>query len=335
METPYAPPELRHVLGRLLCGVLLLAAAAQGARAQSTDIGFPTPVRTDEISGTITPRDLGDPRLTRYYYSFTGTPGDLVVTVEGRNLEGDIDVFTTGALRPLAKISLYAGSSSSGGAQTIYLRSRQPLILRVEARTPNDADGSFRVKFGGAFEPLGPEVPDPEPVAPTVTSEGKGRRVTATGARIDEPPPPVTETATTRPETGAPEPAATPQPEAPTETPAATTAEAERPAPTTRRTPRARRSSRTPRRSTRNRPAPSTTARTTPTTPAEQPPAATPEPAAGPRLIIETRDGMRVERYMTTVRRVTVERGQIVVVTTDGKVERQPMTNVLRMSIEP
>jgi len=52
-------------------------------------------------------------------------------------------------------------------------------------------------------------------------------------------------------------------------------------------------------------------------------------------LIIETRDGMRVERYMTTVRRVTVERGQIVVVTTDGKVERQPMSNVLRMSIEP
>ncbi len=333
METPYAPPELHHKLVRLLCGMLLLVAAAQGARAQSTDIGFPTPVRADEISGTIAPRDLGDPRLTRYFYSFTGTPGDLVVTVEGRNLEGDIDVFTTGALRPLAKISLYAGSSSSGGSQTIYLRTRQSLILRVEARTPNDAEGSFRVKFGGAFEPLGPEVPDPEPVTPTVTSESKGRRVTATGARIEEPPPPVTETATTQPEPSAPEPEATPQPNAPTETPAATTAEAERPAATTRRTPRTRRT-RTPRRSTRNRPAPST-ARTTPTTPAEQPPAATPEPAAGPRLIIETRDGMKVERYMTTVRRVTVERGQIVVVTTDGKVERQPMTNVLRMSIEP
>src|SRR5215211_1030978 len=113
METPYAPPKLHHRFVRLLCGVLLVAAAAQAGRAQSTDIGFPTPVRADEISGTIVPRDLGDPRLTRYFYSFTGTPGDLILTVEGRNLEGDVDVFTAGALRPLAKISLYAGSSSS------------------------------------------------------------------------------------------------------------------------------------------------------------------------------------------------------------------------------
>src|SRR5215212_6905385 len=215
METPYAPPELHHKLVRLLCGILLLAAAALSAGAQSTDIGFPSPVRADEVSGTITARDLGDPRLTRYFYSFTGTPGDLVITVEGRNLEGDVDVFTTGALRPLAKISLYAGSSSSGGSQTIYLRTRQSLILRVEARTPNDAEGSFRVKFGGAFEPLGAEVPDPEPVVPTVTSESKGRRVTATGARIEEPAPPATETATTEPATRAPEPSAATTPDTP------------------------------------------------------------------------------------------------------------------------
>ena len=43
---------------------------------------------------------------------------------------------------------------------------------------------------------------------------------------------------------------------------------------------------------------------------------------------------MRIERYMSTVRRVTVENGQIVVVTKDGKVQRQPMTNVVRMAIE-
>jgi hypothetical protein len=44
---------------------------------------------------------------------------------------------------------------------------------------------------------------------------------------------------------------------------------------------------------------------------------------------------MRVERFMNTVRRVTVEGGQVVVITKDGKVERQPLTNILRMSIEP
>lgn len=331
METPYAPPELLRRSMRLCGVVLLLAVAARSSPAQSTDIGFPTPVRSDSITGTIAPRDLGDPRLTRYFYSFTGTPGDLIITVEGRNLEGDVDVFTAGALRPLAKISLYAGSSSSGGAQTIYLRTRQALILRVEARTPNDAEGSFRVRFGGAFEPMGTDVPDPEPVIPTVSSEGKGRRVTATGATIEEPAPPPSET-TRREETG-PEPTATPTPATPTETPAATTAEAGRPAPARTGTRRVRRPLRIPRRTTRNRPAPTAEAARPPA--AEQPPATTAEPAAGPRLIIETRDGTRVERYMTTVRRVTVERGQIVVVTTDGKVERQPMSNVLRMAIEP
>ncbi|HEY0378669.1 MAG TPA: hypothetical protein VGC87_17270 [Pyrinomonadaceae bacterium] len=326
METPYAPPKLRYRSVWLCAGLLLLAVVGQNSLAQSTDIGFPTPVRADVVAGTIAPRDLGDPRLTRYFYSFTGTPGDLILTVEGRNLEGDVDVFTAGGLRPLAKISLYAGSSSSGGAQTIYLRTRQPLILRVEARTPNDSEGSFRVRFGGAFEPMGQEVPDPEPVIPTVSSEGKGRRVTATGATIEEPAP--TPTATTRPEESRPEPAATPT--TTTETPA-TTAKAARPARTG--TLRIRRPLRIPRRTTRNRPAPTAEATRPPAT--EQPAAPTVEPAAGPRLIIETRDGMRIERYMTTVRRVTVERGQIVVVTTDGKVERQPMSNVLRMAIEP
>jgi hypothetical protein len=42
-----------------------------------------------------------------------------------------------------------------------------------------------------------------------------------------------------------------------------------------------------------------------------------------------------LERDMSTVRRLTVENGRIVIVTKDGKTERQSMTNVLRMSIEP
>ncbi|HYE75146.1 MAG TPA: hypothetical protein VEF04_17525, partial [Blastocatellia bacterium] len=101
---------------------LLLITLFVGASAQSTELEYPTPVRTNEISGTIAARDVGDPRLTRYYYSFTGTPGDLIVTAEGRNLDGDVDVFTAGALRPLAKVSFYAGGSSSGGSKTIYLK---------------------------------------------------------------------------------------------------------------------------------------------------------------------------------------------------------------------
>jgi hypothetical protein len=318
--------------------VLLFVVSVNGA-AQSTDMEFPTPVRAGQISGTIAPRDLGDPRLTRYFYAFRGTPGDLIITAESENLEGDVDVFTAGALRPLAKISLYAGGAGAGGSKTIYLRTRESLILRVEARTPNDSAGSFRVRFNGAFEPLGSDVPDPEPVTPTLSSETsatkKGRRVTATGARIEEPEPePATTTksdADASSERATDSPASITSPET-----TATTAEAVKPAPPKPRTTRGnRRSTRSSPRNTRTRPT-ATAGRTTPKTvePTAEP-APTIEPAAGPRLIIETKDGMRVERYMTTVRRVTVDRGQIVVVTTDGKIDRQPMSNVLRMAIEP
>jgi hypothetical protein len=331
MKTVHAPLNRQNRFAALLSALLFISLFSASAAAQSTDAEFPTPIRTNEISGTIAPRDLGDPRLTRYFYSFTGTPGDLIVTVDSRNLEGDVDVFTAGTLRPLAKVSVYAGSSASGGSKTIYLKTRESLVLRVEARTPNDNNGSFRVRFDGGFEPIGSDVPDPEPVIPTVSSVGKGRRVTATGARIEEPEPLPT-AADSKPETTT---AATPtETTAPAET-GATTAAASKPAPKPKPT-RIRRTV-TPR-NTRTRP-PTTARRKPPTpTPAEPAPATEPtEPvvAAGPRLIIETRDGMKVERYMTTVRRVTVENGQLVVITKDGHVERQPMTNVLRMAIEP
>jgi hypothetical protein len=323
MKIVHAPLKRQNRLVALCNALALLLLLSISVAAQSTDMEYPTLVRSNELSGTIVPRDLGDPRLTRYFYSFTGTPGDLIVAVESKNLEGDVDVFTASTLRPLAKVSMYAGGTTSNGSKTIYLKTREPLILRVEARTPNDDEGSFHIRFDGAFEPISSDVPDREPVVPTVSSASNGRRVTATGARIDEPEPAA---ATTQPEIETP---TTPK----TETPApaeTTTARATTPAPPRPRTPRTRRT-RTPiPRTTRTRPSP--TARRTPT-PVEPAPAV--EPASGPRLIIEMRDGMRVERYMTTVRRVTVENGQIVVITKDGKVDRQPMSNVLRMAIEP
>ena len=319
----------------LLCAAaLLLLALAAGVAAQSTDAEFPTPIGSSEISGIITPRDIGDARLTRYFYAFTGTPGDLVVTVESKNLNGDIDVFVAGSLRPLGKVSMYAGELSTSTSKTIYLRQRESLVLRVEARTPNDAEGSFRVRFGGSFVPLAvTETKTPETEAPTVTARADKnvRRVPSVGGRIDEPPAP--ETATTESPS---------EPTSPTETTATeTTTPATEPAPT--RTEPARPT--TPRTTTRTRrprarrgraartPAPTARDSAPSTTPA-QPEAPAAQPEAGARLIIETRDGMRIERYMSTVRRVTVENGQIVVITKDGKVQRQPMTNVVRMAIE-
>jgi CRISPR/Cas system-associated endonuclease Cas1 len=52
-------------------------------------------------------------------------------------------------------------------------------------------------------------------------------------------------------------------------------------------------------------------------------------------LVNETNDGTLIDRYMTTVRRVTVENGQVVVVGKDGKIQRIPLANVVRMTIAP
>jgi hypothetical protein len=71
--------------------------------ARNRPLDFPTPVTGDEISGVITARDIGDsgdPPL----YMLSGTTGDLTLSVEYTNLDGDIDVFTASNMRPLAKI---------------------------------------------------------------------------------------------------------------------------------------------------------------------------------------------------------------------------------------
>src|SRR6185436_14222066 len=175
------------------------------ANAQSTDINAPLPVRTNEVNAAIEARDLGDSRLTDHFYAFIGTPGDLLITVDGTNLDGDVDVFTAVGLRPLLKFTVYA-SGSGPITKSIYLRQRQDLILRVEARTPNDDKAVYRIHFGGAFEAItgAPWIAEENNSAQTEASENRGsqsgRRVSSVGARIEQPAETEAATATATPE---------------------------------------------------------------------------------------------------------------------------------------
>lgn len=335
--------------------VLLFASLAGHTRAQSTDVAWPSPVRSNEVMSRIAARDIGDPRVTDHFYAFTGTPGDVLITVDSRNLNGDIDIFTYSGLRPLLKFTVYAGSSSPI-TKSIYLRKREDLIVRVEGRTPNDDEAAYRLRFGGAFEPItsGPLAEHEDAIQAAtagVESEQKGRRVSSVGARIEEPrievveapapqPTPVESTesepkvATTkptprstrvrRPVTRRKRPAEPPKSE---EATAKSEAENKAPAEGTE----------TPTESTETK-APTATrseARSKPATTAAETPTAQDPGEAGPRLIIETNDGTLVDRDMSSVRRVTVERGTVVVVGRDGKIQRIPLANVVRMTIAP
>jgi hypothetical protein len=51
--------------------------------------------------------------------------------------------------------------------------------------------------------------------------------------------------------------------------------------------------------------------------------------------VLELRGGERIVREMSEVRRVAIEGRLIVIVLKNGRIERQPLANVSRMTIEP
>ena len=143
--------ELR--LAKILYIFCLFGSLITTANAQSTNQSSPTPITANEISGRIPARDLGDSRLTVYFYTFDGKQGDVFINVVTTNFNGDIDVFTADNLRPLTKITVYADSPNNETGRVVYLRQPVKLILRIEGRTPNDDAATFQMKFAGSFAP--------------------------------------------------------------------------------------------------------------------------------------------------------------------------------------
>lgn len=167
--------------------ILHFAFCALFVNAQSTNSEYPTPITSNEISGIIRARDIGDARLTSYYYVFNGSQGDVFINVETTNLNGDIDVFAAEGLRPLSKIALYADSSQRETGRIIYLRQPLKLILRVEGRTPDDNPATFRIKFAGSFAAYQGGAETNEPEMPKVQSEEQGSvKVNSVGTIIEE-----------------------------------------------------------------------------------------------------------------------------------------------------
>jgi len=354
---PVINVQFRKTVLAALVLPILLCSFVETARAQSADQSLPTPVLSIEINGRISPRDLGDARLTRHFYAFEGNPGDLLITMDSKNLNGDIDIFTAITFRPLMKTSIYVSTQVPlGVTKSIYLRAHQILIMRIEARSPNDEEGTYHVRFGGSFAPFSGGIP----VAENTESESESdstrgtKRLSSVGATIAEP---VVETPPAAAETKPDENAA--------EKPAEDTAATKKPASKARPT---RSTARNTRRRTpppaKAKPAKSDTeAANTSETKTEETKAAEPKtepvtgeeksaadaaksetpaksstqelPLTGAHLIIESKDGTRIDRPMSTIRRVIVEGSMIVVVSKTGKIERIPMSTVARMAIEP
>src|SRR5438128_12456643 len=89
------------------------------------------------------------------------------------------------------KTTMYANTQMPEVTKSIFLRSHQILIMRVEARTPSDEAGSYHIRFRGSFEPFSGGIPVAEvteSIAETPRSIRGTKRVSSVGATIAEPP---------------------------------------------------------------------------------------------------------------------------------------------------
>ena len=322
-------------------------------RAQSSNPGAPTPITDERLASRVAARDIGDPRATTHFYTFETRPGDLELQVVSENLNGDVDLFVAENLRPLTKVTLLASPTPTRIARTIFMREGATLILRVVARSPGDEAGTYEIIFGGTFQAsTRPAVGDAagDVASNATTSETPtARRVTSSGARIDEPAVTVSAPAPrvpASPESAAVDDEATNTVPAPTKT---------RRVPSVSRAAR-RRNARAPRPPrTDTRPGDAANADPNAAIPNDDPDVAVPPIAARPdpspararrpaarrrtlteaRLVIRTRDGERFERSMIDVERVLVEGGELIVLLKSGEERRLSFADVTRFAIEP
>lgn len=347
----------------LLC-IFHFALGVFAVCAQSTSVDFPTPLKSAEISGKIPARDVGDARLTSFYYSFNGTQGDVFINVETANFNGDIDVFNAEGLHPLAKITLFADVSRAETGRILYLRKPEKLIMRVEGRTPDDNPATFKIKFAGSFLPSLADAESAEaPELPEVKTENGGTvRVNSVGTIIEDkktvaadekPPTPSEETAVEtvpkkiekRPKTAArnkskivvadniesPETDKTVSEKNNNSSADAAENKAETKSKTTSGETTPGRNRRAARNSRTGKTAAGKTASAEKSDSAAEVAA---DPLENVNLIVLLKNGDRLEYPMKDVFRFSLNNGVLTIVTKNGKIERRPIVEVQRMTVE-
>jgi hypothetical protein len=340
---------MRSAAFRAIKLAVLVICGFFGAHAQSSDQNFPTPVTTNEVAGTIRARDIGDSRLTTYFYAFNGSQGDVFINVVTRNFAGDIDVFTADGLRPLTKMVIYPDASASETGRLVYLRKPEKMLLRIEGRSPNDDAASFRIKFGGSFVALSPQKADDGPKIESAETNESGVRVNSVGTIVEViPKPPKTRkvasevaesTAPPKAKKSASEPVAEKTEPDP---PPVKTEESkidETKSETVFENTAAKVTVETPPKATAKRPARTTSraAKTTkapPTKTANPPVEKKPDPLASIRLVVQLKDGDVIERPMSEVSRFGVEKGILTVVLKDGTIVKYSILDVAKVTIE-
>ncbi len=177
--------EINRTKSFVYAFLILIVLSASDIFAQSTEQNNPTPISSNELSGQIRARDIGDSRLTTYYFVFDGNRGDIFINVVTKNFSGDIDIFTVEGLNPRTKITIYADRSENETGRVVYMRRPEKLMMRIQGRSPNDDPATFQVKFAGSFGPL-EAIAGNETARPKADTSGQGTvRVNSVGTIIE------------------------------------------------------------------------------------------------------------------------------------------------------
>ena len=352
--------KMSQQLKSIAISCFYLLVFASSLAAQSTDQNFPTPIRTNEISGVIKARDVGDSRITSHFYTFEGGQGDLFINIQTTNFSGDVDVFAMPGIRPLSKMVMYADATVSETGRVIYLRKPETILLRIEGRTPGDEEATYRIKFAGGF--IASRAQDDAPEAPKVNMESRSDiRVNSVGTIVDVVPKP---TPTVKDESAPVSDAPTAEVERKADdgdvartakkadavipdeprvkqevVVTDTLAPKEKPEPTRQDKAvgaRRRRGSKVRSNEQRVTESPKETDAKTvkedATAKSERPKPI--DPMSGIRLVIRFKNGGVIERPMTEVSKFTVERAVLTVISKDGTVGRYQMIEVSGVTIE-
>jgi hypothetical protein len=139
----------------LLLSILLIAATAFGANAQSQDRDNPTPFASNTVKGN------GIGKKVDYFYSFTAGPGEVVVTVDLKAKAGstnaDVEIFDADS--KIFYVYPNATTTAEHAVKRFTLSSKQPLILRLSF---DSSAGEYSIKLTGPVELPAPAV---EPAA--------------------------------------------------------------------------------------------------------------------------------------------------------------------------
>lgn len=327
---------MRHRFAHTLVLMALFCALSVAASAQSRSQDAPTPVTGPELTGKIPARDMGDSRLTTYYFAFVANPGDVMMDVSVSNFNGDIDVFSADQLRPKTKITMFPGMETWETSRILYARQRERLLIRIEGRTPNDDPAVFRIRFSGSFEALPPEVAAVR--EPAVRSAPKGaEKVNSVGTIIEsesKPAPEKEKAKNGKPSTGV---AKSERPSAPV---SAEKSKPEKIAKSSEKSPEG--NSKKPvttvdinakqESSAQSRvPAPKKDVASS-----KMPPSQKKEESStkAPVLSIQFNNGEKTEVPMGQVMRFVIDNGVLTLVTADGRTRIIPMSDVVKVGIQ-